>query len=135
MEVLDSELEGLANEVVDATYKVYSKLGPGLLESVYETVLAHELNLRGLEVQRQVLLPLTYEGLVLDAGLRLDMLVGKRLVVELKAVEYLLNVHRAQVTTYLKISGNQLGLLINFNTAFIKEGIQRVIYSGRGVES
>jgi len=126
---LDPVLEKIAAEVVDAAYKLHSTLGPGLLESVYEAFFCHELKLRGLKVERQVQLPLTYEGMTIDAGLRLDLLVEGQLVVELKAVEMLLNVHRVQLTTYLKLSGHQLGLLINFNVAIIKDGIKRVVLS------
>ena len=99
---VDSEVEKLAQIVVDAAFKLHSTLGPGLLEGVYEAFLSHELRLRGLKVEKQVLLPLTYEGMTLDAGLRLDLLVEDRLVVELKAVEALLKVHQAQLKTYLK---------------------------------
>jgi len=126
---LDPELERIAAEAVDAAYKLHSTLGPGLLESVYEAFFCHELEMRGLKVERQVQLPLTYEGMTLDAGLRLDFLVEGQLVIELKAVETLLNVHRVQLTTYLKLSGHQLGLLINFNVAIIKDGIKRVVLS------
>jgi GxxExxY protein len=124
---VDSEVEKLAQIVVDAAFKLHSTLGPGLLEGVYEAFLSHELRLRGLKVEKQVLLPLTYEGMTLDAGLRLDLLVEDRLVVELKAVEALLKVHQAQLKTYLKLSGHPLGLLINFNVPLIKDGIERVI--------
>jgi GxxExxY protein len=125
----DPELERIAAKVVDAAYKLHKTLGPGLLESVYEAFFCHELKLRGLKVERQIQLPLTYEGMTLDAGLRLDMLVEGRLVVEIKAVEMLLNVHRVQLMTYLKLSGHELGLLINFNVAIIKDGIKRVVLS------
>ena len=114
---------------MDAAYKLHSTLGPGLLESVYEGFFAHELKLRGLRVEKQVVLPLTYEGMTLDAGLRLDLLVENRFVVELKAVENLLKVHQAQLKTYLKLSGHELGLLINFNVPLIKDGIQRIALS------
>jgi GxxExxY protein len=126
-EKVDSETEEIAEKVVDAAYKLHSTLGPGLLESVYETFFAHELKLRGLKVEKQVALPLTYEGMTLDAGLRLDLLVENRLVVELKAVEVLLKIHHAQLKSYLKLSGHSLGLLINFNVPLIKDGIERVV--------
>lgn len=126
-EKVDLEVEETAKKVVDAAYKLHTTLGPGLLESVYEAFLCHELKLRGLQVEKQVALPLTYEGMTLDAGLRLDLLVEKRLVVELKAVETLLKVHEAQLKTYLKLSGHSLGLLINFNVPLIKDGIERVV--------
>lgn len=124
MKELDPELEKIANEVVDAAFKLHKHLGPGLLESVYEAFFCHELKLRGLKVERQVALPLPYEGMTLDAGLRLDLLV-----VELKAIETILNVHRAQLTSYLKLSGHELGLLINFNVYVFKDGVKRVVLS------
>jgi len=112
--------------VVDAAYAVHSTLGPGLLESVYEACLAYELEKRGSTVRRQIALPVVYDGIQLEAGLRLDMLVGDRLIVELKAVEQLLPVHTAQVLTYLKLTGRRLGLLINFNVPLIRDGIKRI---------
>jgi GxxExxY protein len=105
---------------------VHTTLGPGLLETVYEICLLHELNKRGLKAARQVTLPVVYDGLHLDAGLRLDLVVEGRVVEELKAVEVLLPVHKAQLLTYLKLSGHRLGLLVNFNSALIKHGIQRI---------
>jgi len=98
-----------------------------LIESVYETCLLHELKSRGLKAQRQVTLPIVYEGLRIDSGLRLDLLIEERVVVELKAVEKILPVFDAQLLTYLKLSGHRLGLLINFNVARIKDGIRRII--------
>ena len=130
-EKVDPETEVVAKKVVDAAYKLHSTLGPGLLESVYESFFCHELKLRGLKVENQVVLPLTYEGMTLDAGLRLDLLVENRLVVELKAVEALANVHRAQLKTYLKLSGHELGLLINFDVPLIKDGVERIILTKR----
>ena len=117
----------VASEVVDAAYTVHKALGPGLLESVYEVCLVHELTKRGISVKRQVSLPICYDGVRLDAGLRLDLLVEDSVIVELKAVDRLLPVHKAQVITYLKLSGHRLGLLINFNVPVIKSGIQRVV--------
>ena len=105
---------------------MHKALGPGLLESVYEVCLLHELNKRGVKVERQVSLPVVYDNLRLDAGLRLDLVVEKRVIVELKAVEVLLPVHTAQLLTYLKLSGYRLGLLVNFNSATIKQGIKRI---------
>ena len=128
MEV-DAETNRIASMVVDAAYKLHSKLGSGLLESVYEAFFCHELKMRGLKTEKQVALPLSYEGMTLDAGLRLDLLVENRLVVELKAVETLLNIHQAQLKSYLKLSGHELGLLINFNVPLIKDGIQRIALS------
>jgi GxxExxY protein len=113
--------------VVDAAFAVHSTLGPGLLESVYEVCLAHELDKRGRQVRRQLSLPVVYDGVRLDAGLRLDMVIDDCVVVEIKAVEHLLPVHHAQVLTYLKLTGHRLGILINFNTPLIKHGIRRVV--------
>jgi GxxExxY protein len=107
--------------------KVHTALGPGLLESVYEVCLAYELTRRGLKVERQVSLPVVYDGVRLEAGLRLDLVVEGGLVVELKAVEAMQPLYLAQVLTYLKLSGHRLGLLINFNVPRLKDGIQRVV--------
>jgi GxxExxY protein len=104
---------------------VHTGLGPGLLESVYEACLAHELEKRGMPARRQVVLPVVYDGVRIDAGLRLDMIV-EDVVVEVKAVERLIAIHQAQLLTYLKLSGYRLGLLINFNVLRIKEGIRRI---------
>jgi GxxExxY protein len=126
-EPIPVELDRLARVVVDAAFKVHSSLGAGLLESVYETCLAHELVKRGLFVERQAALPIEYDGVKIEGGLRIDLLVEKALVVELKCVEALAPVHTAQVLTYLKLTGNRLGLLINFNVALIRDGIKRVV--------
>jgi len=121
------EVDRISREVVDAIYSVHSTLGPGLFESVYEVCLAHELTQRGLKVERQVALPVHYGGVRLEAGLRLDLLVENCLVVELKTVESLLPVHKAQILTYLKLSHHRVGLLVNFNVPLIKNGIVRVV--------
>lgn len=121
------EVEQLASQIVDAAFKVHTALGPGLLENVYEVCLAHELHRRGISFARQVAMPVHYEGLKLDAGLRLDLVVADQIVVEIKAVDSLLPVHKAQLLTYLKLSGHTLGFLINFNVATLKEGLKRVI--------
>ena len=117
----------IAHQVVDCAYSVHRALGPGLLESVYEACLVHELTKRDLKVERQVVVPVNYDDVHLDAGLRLDLVVSNCLVVELKAAESLLPVHKAQLLTYLKLSGYRLGLLINFNVPVIKDGIRRII--------
>ena len=127
-EPIPAELNRISGQVVDAAYKVHSGLGPGLLESVYEVCLAHELNRRGLSVERQVEVPVEYDGLRLDAGLRLDLLVERSIVVELKSAEALLPVHTAQVLTYLKLTGCRVGLLINFNVPLIRDGIKRIVF-------
>jgi GxxExxY protein len=110
-----------------AAYNLHIALGPGLLESVYETLLAHELRKLGLDVQTQVALPVLYDGLRLENGFRMDLLVENLVVVELKSVEILLEVHHMQLLTYLKLSGYKLGLLINFNVPYIKSGIFRKV--------
>jgi GxxExxY protein len=124
---IPDETDQVAKQVVDAAFSVHSSLGPGLLESVYEVCLAHELGKRGLKIERQIALPIIYDKLRLDAGLRFDALVEGCVVVELKAVERILPVHKAQILTYLKLSGHRLGLLINFNVPVIKNGIVRMV--------
>jgi GxxExxY protein len=119
--------DAVARQVVDAGLKIHKALGPGLLESVYETCLTHELSLRGLDVSRQVPVGLEYEGLRLDAGYRLDLLVGGLVIVEVKAVEALSRLHEAQLITYLKLSGLRVGLLINFNVVLFKDGVRRLL--------
>ncbi|HJW31868.1 MAG TPA: GxxExxY protein [Holophagaceae bacterium] len=124
---LDDATEFLATQVVDASLKVYRTLGPGLLESAYEACLAHELTLRGLKVQSQIHLPLTYEGLEIEAGYRIDLLVGGSIILELKCVDRLLPIHEAQLITYLRLSGIRLGFLINFHAPSFKEALKRRI--------
>ena len=119
-------VDRVATQIVDAAYAVHSTLGPGLLESVYEACLVHELLKRGLKTERRIVLPVIYDGLEVDAGLRLDIVVEECVVVELKAVEKILPVHKAQVLTYLKLSGHRLGFLINFNVPLIRDGISRI---------
>ncbi len=121
------ELNVISGKVVEAALVVHSALGPGLLEGVYEICLFHELQKRDLKVERQVSLPVIYDGIKLEEGLRLDMLVEDALVLELKAIEEILPVHLAQILTYLKLSGRRLGLLINFNVVRIKDGIKRIV--------
>ena len=124
---IPEELDKLAAISVDAAYKVHRAIGPGLLESVYEACFCHELRLRGLEIETQVDVPIMYEGLHLNSGLRLDILVGKRLIIELKAVETIIPVFEAQLLSYLRLTQLRLGLLINFNVPLIKDGIRRII--------
>ena len=126
-EPLPQETEALAKTVVDAAFKVHTTLGPGLPESVYETCLAHELRQRGISTETQIVIPIIYEGLRLDGGLRLDLLVNNRVLVEVKAVDQMNRVFKAQVLTYLKLTGLRLGLPINFNVPVIKNGIERII--------
>jgi GxxExxY protein len=115
----------LASRIVDAAFAVHTALGPGLLESVYEQCLVYELETRGIPFQRQVALPIRYRDKRIDAGYRLDLIVGGLVVLEIKAIEKILPVHEAQLMIYLKLSGHRLGLLINFNVALIKFGIKR----------
>jgi len=129
MGIVRDSLDLRATAIVDAAFQVHARLGPGLLEAVYEKCLVHLLERRGIPCRRQVALPIRFEGLTLDGGLRLDLVVDDRIIVELKAVERLLPVHRAQVLSYLRLSGFPLGFLINFNVPLIKEGIQRIIHS------
>lgn len=125
-EPLPERVQKTAAAIVDSAFKVHTALGPGLLESVYEACLVHELTKRGYAVRRQVVLPIVYEGLRLDDGLRLDLLVDDDVIVEIKAVERDAPVFLAQVMTYLKLANKRLGLLINFNVHTIKDGIRRV---------
>jgi GxxExxY protein len=115
-----------SGEVVDAAFTVHSALGPGLLESAYEACLKHELVKRGLNVASQIQLPVQYDGVAIDAGYRIDLLVEEAVVIELKAVEKIAPIHEAQLLTYLKLSGKKLGLLLNFNVLHMKDGIKRI---------
>ena len=119
--------EEIFRKVLDCAFEVHTNLGPGLLESVYEECLFIELQMAGLNVEKQKHLPLIYKGLKLESHLRLDILVENKIIVELKAVEELTDVHLAQTLTYLKLTGCKLGLLVNFNVAHLKNGIKRVI--------
>ena len=121
------ETDAVARQVVDAVVKVHRTLGPGLLESVYEACLVHELRSRRLRVDSQVRVPVRYEGLELETGLRLDLLVDGRVVVEVKAVERMLPVFEAQLLTYLRLTGKRVGLLVNFTVARAKDGIRRLV--------
>jgi GxxExxY protein len=125
--VVSPETDRMAKEVVDGAFKVHSTLGPGLLESIYEVCLAHELSRRGLKFQTQVAFPIVYDDIRLDAGLRIDLVVENQLIVEIKAVEIMQPVFEAQLLTYLKLTKMRLGLLINFNVPKIKDGIKRII--------
>ncbi|MGM0945472.1 MAG: GxxExxY protein [Bacteroidota bacterium] len=124
---MDSLTELNYKKLLDACFKVHKALGPGLLENSYELCLAYELQKSGLQVATQVPMPILYEEVKLDAGYRIDLLVENSIVVEIKAVEEFHPVHMAQILTYLKLSGNRLGLLVNFNVGLLKNGIKRVI--------
>lgn len=113
--------------MLDAAFAVHKALGPGLLESAYELCLAHELERREHQVQRQVGLPVVYGEVKLDAGYRIDLIVDGAVIVEVKSVEALAPVHEAQVLTYLKLSERRLGYLVNFNVALLKQGVKRMI--------
>jgi GxxExxY protein len=120
------ELNDITGQIVDAAMKVHTRLGPGLLESAYEACLSYELRQRGLQVATQVTLPIRYEGVQLDAGYRLDLLVESQVIVELKAVETMIPLFDAQLLSYLKLSGHKIGLLINFNVTRLKDGLKRL---------
>lgn len=124
MELLYKDLTG---KIVDCAVKVHKQLGPGLLESAYEECLYQELMECGISSIKQVPMPLIYKGRKLELGYRLDLLVEDKVVIEVKSVDCLNPVHTAQLMTYLKLSGCKIGLLINFNVAFLKEGIRRII--------
>lgn len=124
---IPEEVERVASAVVEAAFRVHRSLGPGLLESVYEVCLCHELSKLGVPFKRQLTLPVVYDGVRLDAGLRIDILVNDCVVVEIKAVEELAKVHKAQVITYLRLTKKRLGLLINFNTNKLKDGLTRIV--------
>jgi GxxExxY protein len=116
----------LTEKIIGFAIEVHRHLGPGLLESAYEECLCHELSQDGLVFQRQVPLPVVYKSVHLDCGYRLDIVVENRVIIELKAVERLMPIHEAQLITYLKLSGIPTGLLLNFNTAVLREGIRRL---------
>ena len=122
-----ANVEELARDVVDCGFRIHSDLGPGLLESVYEAVLAASLVKRGLSVERQKPIPVEYEGLVLVEGFRADLVVGGTLIVEIKSVERTMPVHGKQLLTYLRLSKQPLGLLINFGAPTFREGVKRVV--------
>ena len=113
--------------IVDAAVAVHRELGTGLLESVYEVILAYELKKRGLSVDRQVSIPIEYHGIKFDEGFRVDILVENKVIIELKSVESVNKAHKKQVLTYLRLTGHKLGYLLNFGEAFMKDGISRII--------
>jgi GxxExxY protein len=117
----------VSGQIVDAAMKIHTALGPGLLESAYQGCILHELRKREFSVESQVILPVMYDGMLIDSGYRIDLLVENVVIVELKAIEKLLPIHKAQLLTYLKLSGKKLGLLINFNVVHLKDGIIRLV--------
>ncbi len=126
-EEVDPKLDEIATGVVDSAYQVHAVLGPGLLENSYEACLVHTLMKYGHKVERQVPMPLEYDGVKLDVGYRIDLLVDGELIVEVKAVESILPIHVAQIMTYMKLMKKPLGLLINFNETYFKRSVKRVV--------
>ena len=120
-------LNEVSSEIIGSAIEVHRTLGPGLLESAYEECLCHELRLRGVSFERQVPLPVQYKGVSLECGYRIDLVVEQRVVVELKSVEEVSNIHRAQLLTYLKLHESWLGLLLNFNVPAMKDGVIRLV--------
>ena len=121
------ETEEIFKKILDCAFQVHSSLGPGLLESAYESCLYYELTQIGLKVEKQKALPLVYKEVKLDAGYRIDLIVEDKIIIEIKSVDFLSDVHLAQILTYLKLSHCKLGLLANFNVRHLKDGIKRVI--------
>jgi len=119
--------EDLTEKLIAAAIEVHRQLGPGLLESAYEECYCHELKLRDVSLERQKSLPLEYKGIKLDCGYRMDVVADKKAVVEIKCVEKILPIHEAQLLTYLKLSGLKVGLVLNFHSPFMKEGIKRLV--------
>jgi len=123
----EMNLKELTESVIACAMEVHRSLGPGLLESAYEHCLCHEMKIRGLPFERQVALPVKYKGVSLDCGYRIDILVDKRLILEIKTVDAILKIHVAQLLTYLKMLDLRVGLLLNFNVDLLKNGIKRVV--------
>jgi GxxExxY protein len=124
-----AELKQLSQGILDAAFRVHTALGPGLLESAYEHCLCYELHKNGLCATNQVQLPVIYDGVKIDAGYRIDILVENRIIIEVKAVDRLLSIHDAQLLTYLKLANTHVGLLINFNVKSLKNGIKRIVHN------
>jgi GxxExxY protein len=120
------EINEITEQIIGAAIKVHTALGPGLLESAYEACLIYELNKRGLPVRNQVPLPVRYEEILIEVGYRIDLLVSESVIVELKSVDEIAPIHKAQLLSYLKVSGKTIGLLINFNVELLKQGITRL---------
>jgi GxxExxY protein len=118
--------EGLSKETIGAAIEVHRQLGPGLLESAYEACLCHELRARSIPFASQVALPISFKGVKLDCGYRIDLCVNESVIVELKSIEKVTDLHRAQLLTYLRLSGKKVGLLLNFNVPVLKDGIVRM---------
>jgi GxxExxY protein len=131
----DKELNAWSADILGSALDVHSGLGPGLLEGAYETFLAHDLSARGYRVQRQVQLPVTFKGVRIDAGYRVDLLVNERIIIEVKAVAAIASIHEAQLLSYLVLGNHPLGLLINFHVARLKDGIRRMVNSSSPIRS
>jgi iron complex transport system substrate-binding protein len=129
MEEPDRHLDALARQIVDVAFRLHRDVGPGLLETAYETLLSAKLTAIGLEVDRQVAVDVVYEGITLPSAFRMDLLVNRSVVIEIKSVEKTLPVHSKQLLTYLRLGGYPLGFVINFGTAMFKDGIRRLIHS------
>lgn len=127
MKEISKDIEEIGKYIVDAAFKVHKALGPGLLEKVYEVCLCHELRKFGLNVERQLDIPIVYDGITFEEGLRLDLLVDNKVIIELKAVDVVNPVWEAQIISHLILTGKQLGYLINFNVPLIKQGIRRYV--------
>jgi GxxExxY protein len=123
-----NNINNLTSQIIGAAIEVHKILGPGLLESIYEECLCHELNLRGIVHDRQVAIPVTYKEAKLNCGYRLDVLVEKSVIIEVKSCDSLMPIHEAQLLNYLKLTGVRIGLLINFNVPVLKEGIKRIVH-------
>jgi GxxExxY protein len=126
IEPIPTSTEEAVSRFLDAAFDVHRELGPGLLESVYEACVCHELTLLSVPFQRQVNLPVCYRGIQIESGLRLDLIVADEVIVEFKSIEALLPIHEAQLLTYLKLSHKRVGLLVNFNVPLLKQGIKRI---------
>jgi GxxExxY protein len=125
--MFDTEFEDIAKAIVNSAIKVHKNIGPGLLESVYQKCLVYELQKAGFRVATEVSLPVKYDGIRIDAGFRIDMIVNEAVVIENKTVESLQPIHKAQIITYLKLGGYRLGFLINWNEVMLRNGIKRII--------
>jgi GxxExxY protein len=130
-----NEINLITEQIIGAAIEVHREKGPGLLESTYESCLAHELSLRGIQCARQVNVPVTYKGIVIDVAFRADIIVANQVVVELKAVEFVLPVHKAQLLSYIRETGHPFGLLINFHVRKLVDGVARIVNDRYSVSS
>jgi GxxExxY protein len=122
-----NEINLITEQIIGAAIEVHREKGPGLLESTYESCLAHELSLRGIQCARQVNVPVTYKGIVIDVAFRADIIVANQVIVELKAIEFVLPVHKAQLLSYIRETGHHIGLLINFHAPKLVDGVTRIV--------